>query len=177
MKSSYTTNNYGKTIGSLVSLYQPKKIVEFGILEGYSLQAITENAPPEAEIVAYDIFEDFPYHHAEQASLIDRFGSVIKYGDFYKKHTDYIDGSIDFLHIDIANDGDVFKFFFEEWLPKLNVRSGIALLEGGSQERDNYDWMRKYNKKRISPALRFYSGICNILVLEPFPSLTLVTRR
>ena len=56
----------------------------------------------------------------------------------------------------------------------------MILLEGGSAERDNVDWMRRYKKPAIAPALaeiteRYPDWSLN--VLQPFPSLTIACHR
>jgi len=33
-------------------------------------------------------------------------------------------------------------------------KGGVILLEGGSLERDNTEWMVKYNKPKIRPIIR-----------------------
>jgi predicted O-methyltransferase YrrM len=181
MKSSYLTNHYGDLVRSLVRIYDPKKIVEFGILDGFSLRCILSAVhvagdETKRDILAYDIFEDFPYHHAKHDTLREEFGEIIQYGDYYKKYEELEDESIDFLHIDIANTGLVYNFFFRTYIHKLSKR-GIALLEGGSRARDSHDWMLKFEKPPMAPVLDKYKDIYNIFVLEPFPSVTLVSWR
>lgn len=171
MRSSYQENNYGFLITSLVQLYRPKKIIEFGVLEGYSLRHILDGARG-AQVVAYDIFSDFPYHHAQKDKL-QHFNGIIRYGNFYEQHKEIEDNSIDFLHVDIANDGYTYEFFFENYLKKLTL-GGHVLLKGGSQERDEYDWMVKYKKPHIQPVLR--RSHHPYWVFQPFPSMTLVER-
>lgn len=67
MLSSYFKNSYGDLIKSIVVSQKPKLIVEYGILFGYStiniLEAIKINGF--GKLISNDIFEDFPYHHAE----------------------------------------------------------------------------------------------------------------
>ena len=86
---------------------------------------------------------------------------------------DYEDDSIDILHIDIANNGNVFEFAIKNYLPKVR---GVMILEGGSTERDSVEWMIKYNKPRIKPILQKYSDSVRITVLEDYPSITLISK-
>ena len=90
----------------------------------------------------------------------------IEYGDFYKLHDTLKE--IDILHIDIANNGDVYEFAINNYLPKLS-KNGVIILEGGSEERDNVEWMIKYNKPKIQPIVKKY----NMKVIGTFPSITL----
>ena len=50
------------------------------------------------------------------------------------------------------------------------------IMEGGSEERDNVEWMIKYNKPKITPVLQKYSNSVKIEVLEDFPSITLIRK-
>jgi predicted O-methyltransferase YrrM len=161
----------------LVWQVKPKRIVEFGILQGYSLMSFVKSSQPTTEILAYDIFEHF-VGNAAHRSIVDQFAIFpnvqIEEGDFYKKVSDFADESIDLLHIDIANDGSVYDFAFTHYLPKLS-KNGIMILEGGGEERDNVYWMKKYNKIPIVTTLAKYQML-DICVLSPFPSLTIVRK-
>lgn len=170
--SSYKQNSYGRLFTSLTQLYKPKTIIEIGILEGYSLSAFLRGASSECSVRAYDIFDAFPYHHAKYEDLRTKYGEdIIQYGDFWQLHKN-IKAPIDMLHIDIANDGDVYEHCFKHYLPLMSDR-GIILLEGGSEERDNYYWMKEFNKRSIRPVLQS-SGL-DYIVLEPFPSITIIS--
>ena len=172
--SSYQINHYDLIICDLVQLYRPKTIIEFGVLEGYSLGAILGAAPVSAKVIAYDIFEEFPGHHANKTEMERRFSGIIQYGDFYKVHEKLEDSSIDMFHIDIANTGDTYEFFLQNYLRKLSS-GGIALLEGGSSERDDYEWMKKYNKPKIRPVVtRLMKAGFECFTFEPFPSMTII---
>lgn len=175
--SSYKENDYGSLITSLVKLYEPKFIVEYGILQGYSLQSLLNGAQKETQISAFDIFEEFPYHHATQ-DVAQRFQDkrvFIGEQDFYEdSQSPY---NIDFLHIDIANTGDTYQTFFNKYLTHMSP-NGICILEGGSIERDNYYWMKQYNKPKIAPVIKWAKDTfiqqLSIFTFEPFPSMTIV---
>lgn len=83
--------------------------------------------------------------------------------------------SIDIIHIDIANNGDVYEYSIQHYLPKLSS-SGIMILEGGSKERDEVDWMNKYNKPKIYPIIEKYSKKYNIKTFGINPSLSLISK-
>lgn len=179
LHSSYNKQalSYGNLFSTLAWQLKPKKIVEFGILEGYSLRAFVSAVPRTTEIYAHDIFENFVGNAAKRdiyTQFADAPNVFISEGDFYKKHTDYQDGSIDIIHIDIANDGAVYEFAFEKYLSKL-VKGGVLLLEGGSAERDDVYWMKKYGKVPIVETLKKYASL-DYVVLTPFPSLTIVRK-
>lgn len=177
MKSSYHNNtDYGDIIQSIVYTKSPQSIVEFGILEGYSLQKFIENSSETTKIQAFDIFEDFNGNGSNK-DIIEKFSCndnlIIEYGDFYKKYIDFEDNSIDILHIDIANNGDVYKFASENYLKKLTDR-GIMILEGGSKRRDEVGWMKKYNKPSINKFLT--NSNLNYSIIGEFPSITLIKK-
>jgi len=179
MNSSYKFKiDFGDIISTITFLRKPKKIVEFGILEGFSLMRFVENSSNTASIDAYDIFEKFNGNHAVKDKLDNIFNQYtnvnIQEGDFYEGFKNYPDKSIDILHIDIANNGDIYKFVFDHYIQKI-ADNGIILMEGGSYKRDNIEWMIKYNKPKIQPVIERYKDKYNIKVIGEFPSLTIIT--
>ena len=178
MKSSYNNSiTYKEFLDGLVFCKNPKTIVEFGILEGLSLNSFIENSGPSCKIKAYDIFEEFNGNGANKDQLLKRFAKheniMIEYGDYYKKYTEIEDSSIDILHIDIANNGDVLEFTIEHYLPKLS-KNGLLIFEGGSNERDNIEWMNIYNKPKIRPIIDKYKNKYKFLTIGNIPSITLI---
>ena len=172
MHSSYTNNvDFGTLIEGITTVVRPTSILEVGILEGFSLECFRRASAQDTQIQAFDIFEDFNGTHADKTSLQTRFAPYpnvsIEYGDFYEVHKDI--SNIDIIHIDIANNGDVFEYAMKHYLPKLSEK-GIMILEGGSNERDHIEWMVKYNKPKIQPIVKKYG----LKVLGIMPSLTLV---
>ena len=182
MKSSYKENNYDNVFQALAHVVRPKKVVEFGILEAYSLTTWVGVCPSSTEILAYDIFEEFPYNAASYTDIVDKFAKhdnvSIRRGDFFKSVDKFEDGEIDILHIDIANNGDVYKHTFDNYMQKLSPK-GVCILEGGSEERDNVYWMTKFKKPSIRPVIRAEENKnrFNILVLRDHPSVTLITHK
>ena len=179
MKSSYNnTVTFGDILSAVTFIHKPKLVVECGILEGYSLSKFVENTNKDTKIEAYDIFEQFNGNHAIKDSLVKQFivypNVSIQEGDFYEVYKKYSDKSIDILHIDIANNGDVLEYVFKHYLPKLS-KNGIIIFEGGSEERDNIEWMIKYNKSKIKPILDKYSDKYCIKTIGTIPSLTIIS--
>ncbi len=171
VRTSYTnTVDYGDVIEAVTAAVAPRRIVEIGILDGFSLDCFC-SAAPGATVEAYDIFEDFDGNHPDRAALEARFGGraglSINWGDFYKLHESL--GEADLIHIDIANDGDVFKFALEHYLPKVRA-GGVLLLEGGSVARDGVAWMKEYDKLPIAPVVAEHG----LSVIGEHPSVTVV---
>lgn len=180
MQSSYKNNvEFGDILASIIYIKNPKLIVEFGILNGYSLSKFIEFSDETTDIKAYDIFDDFNGNHGNKEELKKKFSQKnvsIEYGDFYEKHQNFVDKSIDILHIDIANDGNVYEYAIKNYLPKI-TDNGIIILEGGSTKRDNVEWMIKYKKNKIKPIIDKYNLKLDIITLGEFPSITLLKKR
>jgi predicted O-methyltransferase YrrM len=178
MNSSYNNNlTYKELLKTITFIKNPKTIVEFGILEGFSLEVFLQNSNSTCQIKAYDIFEDFNGNASKKDQILKKFSEYknvnIEYGDFYKKFADLSDNSIDILHIDIANNGDVLEFVLKNYFPKL-TENGLLIFEGGSEERDNIEWMNKYNKSKIKTVLEKYKDKYNIKTIGNIPSITLI---
>lgn len=179
--SSYKNNiNFLDLIGGITFLKSPKKIVEFGILNGHSLNAFVNNSNCDTVIKAYDIFDDFNGNHADKETIQKLFEKhenvVIEKADFYEKYQNLYN-DIDILHVDIANNGDTYKFVIDNYLGKIK-EDGIILLEGGSKERDEVYWMNKYNKPKINPYLKELKKNKNICVktIGTIPSITIIKK-
>ena len=151
LESSYKNNlSYEQVFQSIISVINPDNIVEFGILNGFSLLSMVKIADISCKIQAYDIFEKFNGNYANKNKLEKTFKNYsnvsINYGDFYEIYQT-LASNLDIIHIDIANDGHTYVFAIEHYLSLLK-KGGVLLLEGGSHDRDNIHWMIKYNKQK-----------------------------
>ena len=179
IRSSYNTKDltYGDFLAGLTLALNPKKIVEIGILDGFSLSKFFNFSSDVTKIYAYDLFEDFNGNHSDKKFIIDKFSSNtnvnIAYGNFNDLYKN-LDNDIDILHIDIANNGDTLDFVINNYLNKI-TKTGVIIFEGGSKERDNVEWINKYNKEKINPIINKYieKGY-NIKIFGTFPSITLI---
>lgn len=173
VRSSYkNTLTYGDLLEALIFSHKPKRIVEFGILDGYSLKYFAESG---AEVQAYDIFDEFIGNGPppDIREKFDKYENVtIDYGDFYEKWRDASLGKCDIIHIDIANNGHVYQTAVERYLPLLNP-GGFLILEGGSEKRDKVEWMEEYQKPLIRPYLESLDKK-RWKVIGDFPSLTII---
>jgi len=177
MNSSYLNNtDYGDVLKSITFSINPKTIIEFGLLEGYSLQKFIESSSKNSKIYAFDIFEEFEGNRSER-NIEKKFkcydNVFINYGNFYHKYIDLEDNTIDIIHIDIANNGSIYDFAVKNYLKKI-TNKGVMILEGGSKERDNVSWMKKYNKPSINKYLE--NSNLNYEIIGKFPSLTLIKK-
>lgn len=184
LQSSYAGRGYGSLLYALIRVLKPRRCVEIGIFQGFSLltaaAALRDNGA--GTIAAYDLFDDYPYRHAHRPQVSQQILSLgleawttLHRADVAEVHEQW--DAVDYLHVDVSNHGDTYLRVFEQWSHKV---SQVILLEGGSTERDNVAWMLQYAKPAIVPALedirRAYPG-WSISVLQPFPSLTIAFNR
>ena len=179
MRTSYRDNNYGQLFTAIVKTYRPRTVVEFGCLDGYStlgfLRGLEANGQPYSFKV-FDLFEDYPYKHPKFQVIKKRFpkAKVLK-GDYYAAAKMFEKESIDLLHIDISNTGQTYQVFLDQYYPLLK-KGGVAILEGGSKERDNCDWMVKYKRPKIQAVLKKLKPRFSFIVVERYPSVTIFTK-
>lgn len=168
--SSYGKNNIGKTLYDTVIKYKPKKIIDFGILYGYSTICLAQGVKDNGfgEVIAYDLFEDYPYKRAVKDVVLNnlKFYNLDQYVSLIKKDFNnwlYENEKFDLLHLDISNTGDTISEIYT-YFP-----NSLVLFEGGTQERDNEEWMHKYN---ATPITSLQSKI-NYNILNPnWPGLS-----
>ena len=183
VQSSYSHSiDYSSIFRAACFLMQPKRIVEFGILRGFSLAALAESAPAKSHIEAYDIFEGFEGNHADVDEVRQRFQDdariSIAYGNLYDSHT-FLESEppIDLMHVDVANNGKVVRYVVDKLLPLMSDR-GLIIFEGGTPARDDVDWMHKYAREPMCPELE--AAMCTHRIractLGDVPGLTLVQR-
>lgn len=193
MRSSYIEMNYGMVFRALILAHQPSMVVECGVLDGYStsniahaLRANRIGRGIRSNFVAYDLWEEYEYKHGRfnevatflrEAGLLNHYVSL-HYGDAFESVKNFQDLSVDFLHMDISNDGDVLTRTLHYWGPKIR-QGGIIAFEGGSTKRDNIDWMIKYNKTPIVPELErlLSSEEWSFQVFTEYPSMTLLFKK
>lgn len=169
IESSYEQNDLGKTLYDWVVYLKPEKIIDFGVLDGYSTVAMAmacrENG--KGKIKVYDLFEDYEYKHSNFNKLIEnlKMYGLLDYVDIEKKNFyDWIKEpeQFDFLHLDISNTADIIDMAWD------NLKdNGEVFFEGGSEQRDKVGWMVKYNKKPINKTKAKFE-----VVNQRFPSVS-----
>ena len=175
INSSYAKNNLYRELYTYVLGRNPKKVIEFGCLEGYSTVAIAKalmNLNNGGTLKAYDLWHEYPYKAGIKNEVRfnlakNNISSIVELGtmDFYK----FLDNPepFDLLHLDISNDGDIIEKAIDALWPQLKTGSTI-IFEGGSEERDNEKWMLDYNKKPITSIKHNYT-----LLTDKWPSIGL----
>lgn len=168
IKSSYFDGDLGRTLYNEVILLKPNKVIDFGVLDGYSTvciaQALRDNG--KGKIKVYDLFENYEHNHAQLEKLVK---NIKKYDllDFVEiEEVNFFDWiknpeEFDLLHLDISNTGDII-----DMLEPIKDK-GVILFEGGSEQRDKVGWMFKYNRKPINKSKLKFEVINNA-----FPSIS-----
>lgn len=167
IQSSFQKNDLGQTLYDLVLAMKPQRIVEFGVLHGYSTvaMAMALHELGRGKIISYDIW-DGPQRHGKlhecmwevMSRGLGRFVEF-KHGDFWRTEP----SKADMYVIDISNDGAVVKEAYKRF-----HEHGTLVFEGGSPERDTVEWMKKFKKKPISTC-----GVPYKIINEKFPSISI----
>lgn len=199
MRSSYIQNNFGEVLKQYVMAYEPTILVELGLLDGYStlhiaqgLKWVEKRRGKRAVLDAYDIFDDYAFKHGKKEEIervlstdgVSDYARIIK-GNAYEVHQKYPDmvldsvPGIDFLHIDISNTGSTVHNLIKLWHPKI-AQKGFIFIEGGSNERDQVEWMEKFNMPSIKEELESNHIINRYYIWGTyfdFPGLTVAMRK
>ena len=182
--TSYKEHGYGYFFYALTRLLNPRSCVEIGVLQGFSLLTVASALEHNGlgQIEGFDLFEHYPYHNENMKNVIERIEGAGLQRWARVSRLDAFDAernfdSVDYLHVDISNHGDIYRRMFGQWAGKVKK---VMLFEGGSAQRDRVEWMIKFEKPSIVEALeeirRNYPE-WSISVLDPFPSLTVAVRR
>jgi len=157
MESSYRKHDLGKTIYDFIIELEPKVVIEFGILHGYSTVCIglaLKALSGDRKLVSYDLWDDYPYNHGSIEvirSLVKEYeldGIVsLKKGDVYEWAEN--PEKFDLLHLDISNSGDRIQRVYNSLLPHIQ-KGACILFEGGTIERDEAGWAGGLKHKPIT---------------------------
>jgi predicted O-methyltransferase YrrM len=177
IESSYYQNDIGKTLYEWVLENKPKTIIEFGCLYGYSTVAIglALKELGQGKLKCYDLWENYKYKHStiqQTIKNVKEYG-VEDYVEFIQmNYYDWLSQpeEFDMMHLDISNTGDIILQTYDVLKDKIKQGS-IILFEGGSEERDNVEWMVKYN---ASPINSVKSQTKYKVVNPNFPSLSVI---
>jgi hypothetical protein len=179
VSSSYKESGYQYLFYALVKLLIPEKICEIGVLQGFSLLSMAPalKGNNQGEILGYDLFDDYEFKNERMnnvQSRIDKAGlnefATIKKQDAFSVSSE-VDRT-DILHVDISNNGNTVEQLFLQWKDKVNI---LMIFEGGGSDRDEIDWMVKFQKTAISPVLSQLSNKFQnwqFVTLEAYPSIT-----
>jgi hypothetical protein len=194
MRSSYIQNNYGEVFFTLVEAFRPMNVVELGVLDGYSTLAIARGLKHIDEwkrvnnphLNAYDLWDGYPYKHGDLYKVNDMLKEqgvgeyvTLQEGDAFEVWRNHEDRTVHFLHVDISNTGDILRRIMEVWDPKIR-NGGLVVVEGGTEERDQVEWMVKYEMEPIRPEI-FKNKRINLNYVygtyRKFPGLTVMLKK
>ena len=161
IESSYQQSAMGKVLYDAVIERRAKKIIDFGVLHGYSTVCMAMAARETGgKVYAYDLFDEYEFNGPNTSILQENFSRYnvadlieLKKVNFYEWLNDIED--FDILHLDISNDGDIISKLYDA----TKNKNGEVFFEGGSKERDAQDWMLKYNKKPINDLRNLYDVV------------------
>ena len=155
INSSYRQKEMGRFLYYAVVESNAKKIVDIGILNGYSTVCLALAAKKTGGMVcAYDLFEDYNYTNSNYDVVVENLEkySVLEYVKLEKKSfDDWVQENpvFDVLHVDISNTGNVVEKLYINFKVALELGARI-FFEGGSEKRDFQDWMVEHNMKKIN---------------------------
>ena len=187
IQSSYIKHNYGKLIQTIVGVIKPETCVEVGVLDGYStvLIGLALKTLGGGHLYAYDLFDDYDYNHRKYHEVLSRIERLdltnevtLKKLDLIKAEKDFGISSVDFMHVDISNCGNIVRDVLEVWNEKIKP-GGILIFEGGSPLRDEISWMKEYNKNKIFRELKrnkILNSQYTFVVFHQFPSMTVCSK-
>jgi len=169
VKSSYNKGyDLGRVIYDYTMKVKPNIVAEIGTYRGYSAICIAQalrDLGGERKLYCYDLWQKSPHAHChvnEFKANIKIHGVEIFVSSSLKSFDEVIENlsGIDMLHIDISNNGDIIKKVYD-----LRVCNNV-IFEGGSKERDNIPWMKKFLP---------INGCCPYTILdEHFPSISVI---
>ncbi len=179
--SSYEQNNYGDFFYGLMRIYQPEKVVELGTKAGYSAYHIARGlrANGKGSLDCYDLWEKYQFKSVPKSVAqenLKEFKDIIRFNLQNAVGVDKLYKKIDVLHVDLSNEGLILEKIVPHWIDKVNK---FIIIEGGSSERDQVEWMIKYKKMPIKKWLEGFvrkSGNIEYFTIEPFPSVTIIRK-
>jgi len=182
-ESSFVKNSLGWLIYGYVRAYKPQRCVEFGVLHGYSTLfiggALRDNDLP----AMLESFDRWPGHlpglRDQVAARIEACGMndliTLTTLDVLINPPDLDD--IDFLMVDLNNTAETLEWIMNRFAPKMSEK-GFMIFEGGSEERDHEVWIEQ---NRLTPIKEAFQNWVwdnwQFHVIEPWPSMTVITRR
>lgn len=165
---------------------RPCNCVELGTYAGFSAYFIASALKDNGfgHLDCYDLWGKYPYHHVDigeaKRNLKDLPVRLFQEdaNKVFQKYLD-INESVDLLHVDLSNDGGVYRKFLHQWYDILSSTSYV-LLEGGAKARDYVQWMLIYHKEAIRNALKdkkLRQMYKFTLYDDKFPGITIAEKR
>jgi predicted O-methyltransferase YrrM len=181
--SSWINGKHELFFYGLVRGLKPKVCVELGTYAGFSAYwmalALKDNGF--GYIDCYDMWDKYEFNHVSKKEAdknlkglpVNLFQIDAKDAPvFYKK------GMVDLLYVDISNSGEIYRDILTRWYHLIS-KNGLIVMEGGTKERDNVDWMKKYKKEKIQKVLgdKNINSLYRFNIISFFPGLTILEKK
>lgn len=181
--TSFNNEFFAPFIYNAVRDLRPYHCVELGTYAGFSAYCIG-SALRDNEcggLICYDLWESYPFNHVPMKEAEENLKGLpvqLKMQDAMEAYKEHDDKSVNFLMVDISNDGDVYRKALCNWHSKLSDGATV-MLEGGHPDRDLVEWMLKYDKIPIRMALHdeVLNELYKFFVVGDFPSITVAIKK
>ena len=191
--SSYAKNNYGMVFMLTVLAWRPHNCVELGSLHGYStlhiaagLRIVHGMFQHQGHLFVHDLWEDYPFNHGSMEDVQKRLNDAyleeyvtLNKSEAFEVHKQWGHRSVHLLHVDLSNNGGTVRHVMDNWHMLLDMH-GVIMFEGGSLERDEVEWMKKFDKKPMHPEIINNKTLNDNYIYgtyEPFPSMTVCIKK
>ena len=180
--STYEKNNYGDLFYALIRLFKPQKVVELGTKAGYSAYHIARGlkANGKGRLDCYDLWEKYEFSSVPQAVAeknLKEFKNTVSFNPRNAVGVDKKYKSIDILHVDLSNKGEILEEIIPRWIDKVRQ---LIIIQGGSAQHDQLPWMTHFKKMPVRQWLAHFARThpdMQYVTIEPFPSVTIINKR
>lgn len=183
--TSFKDDFYDNFFFNLVKERKPKCIVNLGIYKGHATYcmatALEDNGFGILE--GWDLWEQYPFTHCtmeEAIANLDGLPVILRQQDAFDAYQYYPPDYVDILFVDISNTGETYKRILEDWHLILK-KGGLIIFEGGSEERDQVEWMTKFNMPPIHPVVHcnneWITDKYSYVTITRFPSITIFEKK
>jgi predicted O-methyltransferase YrrM len=181
--STWINNAYSYFFYGLVRGLKPRICVELGTYAGFSAYFIALALKDNnfGALDCYDLWESYEFNKVPKKMAENNLHGLpvnLIQEDGYTAFANYEDNTVDLLNVDLSNDGSTYLSILDQWYPILK-KGSLVLMEGGTSERDNIEWMLRYNKMPICRALdnEEIKGRYHFNVIPDFPGLTILEKK
>jgi hypothetical protein len=194
ISSSFLKEKYWKLFYLIGFFSKDNFIYEHGVLHGYSLLSFAfgkfYSGSKKKSVIGQDLFEKYKFNGSKYLNLNNQIKNfkLNKIINLIKKNlmikNDYKNNIFELkrinkpgIHmIDLSNCGTI----IESAINKTNWRKVKFLIfeGGGSAERDNIKWMKRFKRKKIQPVLNLYrKKDFEIFTLKYYPTISVVKKK
>lgn len=181
--STWINKAYSYFFYGIVRGLKPKLSVELGTYAGFSAYYIASALKDNGfgSLHCYDLWEKYKYNKVPKQMADNNLSGLpvrLFQEDGYTAFANYPPDSVDLLNVDLSNDGSTYLQILDSWYSRLTP-GAVVLMEGGTPDRDNVEWMLRYDKQPICRALenRNITNKYRFNTLPEFPGMTVLSKR